>query len=256
MEDEAKTVDLKKDEANQTIQDVESEVFEDPGAIRSEVTLLLHTKEALKIFMGRKEDKENGIHHIPGVSVYAKLLRTIWGSCLAGNPFAKFWIQKVEVKLKETEEDLRQFLEDLKEHESISSQLNISKSLSVKPVEVKLSFATPYTYKVVYCLVLLDEIAAKLITLRHLALISPLEFSKGIRDSRGAMNRLLNSIGGFKPLEITLNDVRERNAKYMEGVEAMGELPEVIVKNKYVPEFSPIKKLNKIKFGKNRPPKS
>lgn len=249
MADETKKVDLKKDEA--TIQDVESEVFEDPGAIRSKVTLMLHTKEALKIFMGRKEDKENGIHHIPGISVYAKLLRTIWGACLSGQPFAKYWIQKIEIKLAETEQDLKQFLESLKEHES-KSIFNISKSLSVKPVEVELNFATPYTYKVVYCLVLVDEIAAKLITLRHLALIPTSEFNKGIRDARGAMNRLLNSIGGFKPLDITLNDVRERNAKYIEGVEAMGELPDVIVKNKYVPEFSPTRQLNIVGFRRGK----
>ncbi len=230
-----------------------SEPFEDPGSIKSDVSLMLHSKEALKIFMGRKENKQEGIHHIPGVSVYAKLLRTIWGSCLAGNPFAKYWIKKIEEKLKESEEDLQAYFDQLEKYQPPSARLNISKSISVKPVEVKLNFATPYTYKVVYCLVLFDEIVTKLITLRHIALISPYEFDRGVRESRGAINRVLNAIGGFKPVEITLNDVREGNKTYLEAVELMGELPEIIIKNQYTPEFFPTRKLTIAGFGRRKP---
>lgn len=242
------------------IKDVNIEAFETPGTIKSEVSLLLHTKEALKIFMGRKENKAEGVHHIPGISVYAKLLRVIWGACLGGNPFAKYWIQKIEVVLAESEADLKTFLADLEEQVAIP-RLKISKSLSVNPIEVKLNFATPYTYKVVYCLGMLDEIVAKLITLRHMALISPVEFDRGLRDSRGAINRVLNTIGGFKPIDVTLNDARDRNEKYMEAVALMGELPELIVKNQYTPEFFPTRNLKIAGFGRRRksgdePPKN
>jgi integrating conjugative element protein (TIGR03761 family) len=231
-----------------------SEPFEDPGSIKSDVSLMLHSKEALKIFMGRKENKEEGVHHIPGVSVYAKILRTIWGSCLSGNPFAKFWIQKLEEKLEESESDLQDYFDRLEEqYKSVSSRLNIRKSISVKPVEVKLNFATPYTYKIVYCLVLFDEIVTRLITMRHIALISPVEFDRGVRDCRGSINRVLNVIGGFKPAEVTLNDVRERNDVYLEAVELMGELPEIIVKNQYTPEFFPTRKLTIAGFGRRKP---
>lgn len=230
-----------------------SEDFKEPGAIKSDASLKLHTKEALKIFMGRKEDKASGVHHIPGMSVYAKLLRVIWGSCLAGNPFAKWWIQKVETKLKETENDLAAYLKEINEqHDIVAGRLNIAKSLSVKPVKVELNFATPYTYKIVYCLVMLDEITARLITLRHMALISPKDFDKGIRDCRGSINRVLNEIGGFKPLEVTLNDVRDRSESYLEAVEQMGELPEEIANNKYTPELFPTKKLKIAGFGKKK----
>ena len=255
MKDDTSEAKMKtgNDEAPK-VKRLENEPVESPGSIKSDVSLLLHTKEALKLFMGRKEDKTLGVQHIPGVSVYAKLLRVIWGSCLAGDPFARFWIQKFEIKLAEAELDLKQYLEGLlqQQEDSILKRLNISKSLSVKPVEVHLSFATPYTYKIVYCLILLDEIVAKLITLRHMALISPVEFDRGIRDSRGAIHRMLSGIGGFKPMGVTLLDARERNAKYIEAVEIMGELPEVILANKYTPEFFPTKKLKIAGFGRRR----
>ncbi|WP_165395076.1 PFL_4669 family integrating conjugative element protein [Thiomicrorhabdus indica] len=229
------------------------EEINEPGVIKSDVSIELHTKEALKIFMGRKEDATAGIHHIPGVSVYAKLLRVIWGACLAGNPYAKWWIMKIEERLKETETDLSSLLEDInKQHDVVAGRLNIAKSLSVKPVKVELNFATPYTYKIVYCLVKLDEITARLITLRHISLISPGEFDRKIKESRGAINRVLNEIGGFKPFDLTLNDVRENTAAYAEAVEVMGGLPEVIVKNQYTPEFFPTKNLKIAGFGKKK----
>lgn len=254
IEDDEKNQQKKEGMERQAVTNVgsSSEPFEDPGSIKSDVSLMLHSKEALKIFMGRKEDKIEGVRHIPGISVYAKLLRTIWGSCLAGNPFAKHWIQKIEAKLAESEEDLQAYFDELKQHQPTSVRLNISKSISVKPIEVKLNFATPYTYKVVYCLVLFDEIVTKLITLRHIALISPVEFDRGVKESRGAINRVLNAIGGFKPMEITLNDVREGNEVYLEAVKLMGELPEAIVKNQYTPEFFPTRKLTIAGFGRSR----
>lgn len=258
------TIDKKKSQQNKpkeesiepkSVTDPSSnpETFEDPGSIKSDVSLMLHSKEALKIFMGRKENKAEGIHHIPGVSVYAKLLRTIWGSCLAGNPFAKYWIKKIEEKLDESKEDLQAYFDQLEQQQPVSKRLNISKSISVKPVKVNLNFATPYTYKVVYCLVLFDEIVTKLITLRHIALISPVEFDRGVKESRGAINRVLNAIGGFKPIALTLNDVREGNETYLEAVELMGELPEIIVKNQYTPEFFPTRKLTIAGFGRRSP---
>lgn len=146
--------------------------LQNPGIIASEKTLTLHTKEALKIFKGRKADPENDIREIAGLPVYASMLKNIWKACLAGDPYATWWIQKIERLLKESESDLKDINQEIEELiKPISDRIDLSKSEATNPVSVSINYASPYMYKVTYLLMDIDRIIANMLTLKHMAII-------------------------------------------------------------------------------------
>ncbi|MBD3611394.1 MAG: DUF1845 family protein, partial [Hydrogenovibrio crunogenus] len=116
---------------------------ENPGVVSSEKSLTLHTKEALKIFKGRKADPENDVREIAGLPIYATMLKNIWRACLAGDPYAIWWIQKIEKVIKESDSDLNKLNEEVKElTKPMSDRIDLSKSEATNPVTVQINYAS------------------------------------------------------------------------------------------------------------------
>ncbi len=224
--------------------------LEDPGTIITEKTLTLHTKEALKIFKGRRADPENGIKDIPGLAIYGTMLRNIWGSALSGDLYAQWWIQKLEKNLKNSEADFARVQQELDGLKSkVADRIDLSKSEATDPVTVDVSYATPYMYLIVYRLIDVDHLIANLITLRHIAIINPAEFEQYRKNIAGSLQAVLLGLRGFKPTGVTVEDVEENNARYKDAISKLGELPDDIKSGKFVPEHMPRKSVKIFGFG-------
>ena len=246
----------KKTEQNPVDQKPKSDL-EDPGNIVTEKTLTLHTKEALKIFKGRRADPENGVKDIPGLSIYGTMLRHIWGCAVAGDLYAQWWIQKLETNLKNTEADYRKVQEELEKLKgSVADRIDLSKSEATDPVAVNVSYATPYMYLIIYRLIDLDNLIASLITLRHIAIINPAQFEHFRKNISGSMQTILLGLRRFKQTGVLLEDVKEGNARYQKAVSELGELPDDIKSGKYVPEHMPRKSVKIFGFGSKKGEKS
>jgi len=232
-----------------------SKTQEDPGQIVTKKTLTLHTKEALKIFYGRKADQENGIREIPGLPIYATLLRNIWAACLSADPYARWWIQKLEMRLNEAEAYLKHVNEEIDLISAkVTKRIDLSSSEATSPVTVSLNYASPYMFMIVYRLIEVDELVAKMINLRHMAIIPPSQFDHYKKHIVGTINRILLSLRGYKNTGVTDIDINESNAKAKEAIEAMGQLPEKVLSGEYVPVHMPTKTVRV--FGFNKPKQS
>lgn len=218
----------------------ETAELENPGQVVTNKTLTLHTKEALKIFKGREANAEKSVRDIPGIPVYASFLKVIWGDCWNGNLYAKYWIQKLEKSLGEAEKHLISVKSQL-DNKSASrlKQISLSNSEATHPVDVEINFASPYTYKIIYLLIQLDEIVAQMINLRHIAIINPVEFEASKREAVSSIQKVLNGLRGYSRQGITLEDIEAKNAKALEAISAMGELPQDILDGSYHPEQLP-----------------
>lgn len=227
--------------------------LENPGSIIAEKTLTLHTKESLKIFKGRRADQESGVKDIPGLSIYGTMLRHIWGCALSGDLYAQFWIQKLEMNLKNTEADYRKVHEELEALKAkVAGQIDLSKSEATDPVPVNVSYSTPYMYLIIYRLIELDTLIATLITLRHIAIINPAQFDHYRKNIVASMQNILNGLRRFKSTGVILDDVKDGNARYQKAVSEHGELPDDIKSGKYVPEHMPRKSIKILGFGSKK----
>jgi len=229
--------------------------MQNPGVVSSEKTLTLHTKEALKIFKGRKADPENDIREIAGLPIYATMLKNIWRACLSGDPYATWWIYKIEKLIKESESDLKKLNNEIQNLiKPLDDRIDLSKSEATNPVTVQINYASPYMYKVTYLLIDIDRIIANMLTLKHMAIISPSAFDQYRKNATGAMNRTLLSFRGFKSTGVTIDDINKNNEKAQEAIKAMGQLPEIILAGDYKPEFLPTQSKVKV-MGFNKKPK-
>jgi len=220
---------------------------ENPGVIASEKSLTLHTKEALKIFKGRRADPENDVREIAGLPIYATMLKNIWRSCLAGDVYAVWWIQKIEKVIHESESDLNKLIKEIDDlTKPMSDRIDLSRSEATNPIKVQINYASPYMYKVIYLLIDIDRIISKMLTLKHMAIISPAAFDQYRKNVTGTMNRTLLTFRGFKPTGVTAEDIKENNAKAKEAFDAMGKLPDLILAEEYKPEFFPTRSKVKI----------
>lgn len=217
-----------------------SERLENPGQVKSDKSLRLHTKEALKIFKGRKPDATEGIREIPGLPIYASLLRDIWQSTIAGDLYGRWWIQKLETALKQSNEDLELLHGQIqKKLAAFGDRLNLTASEATEPVEVEIRYASPYMYKIIYLLIQIDQIVADMITLRHMAIITPKEFDSYRKQIVGSMHRTLMTLRQFKSYGVRSEDVKNQTETYLKAKKEMGELPEDVADGSYVPEHMP-----------------
>ncbi|AHF02273.1 hypothetical protein THIAE_05970 [Thiomicrospira aerophila AL3] len=197
-----------------------------PGLINTDKSLSLHTKIGLMIFKGRAGDKETGVTEIPGMPIYADLLKRVWIAALAGDVYANWWIKKLEDNLDKAKHITKEINDELDEvFAGVSDRIDLGKSEASKPVAVDIDFASPYTYLVVYNLIDIDRLVAKMINLRHIALITPDEFEAYRRKLTSAMRRILLDLRGFKQTGCTLEDANNKTARYLEAEESMGVLP-------------------------------
>lgn len=227
--------------------------LEDPGTIVTSKTLTIHTKEALKIFKGRRADPENGVKDIPGLAIYGTMLRNIWGAALSGDLYAHWWIQKLESNLKQSESDFRKVQKELDAlKDKVADRIDLSKSEATDPVKVDVSYATPYMYLIVYRLIDVDDLIANLITLRHIAIINPSEFERFRKNIVGSMQAILVGLRGFKPTGVTIEDVEDNNARYKDAVSKLDELPDDIKAGQFIPEHMPRKSVKIFGFGSKK----
>lgn len=239
-----------------------------PGFIDAEKKLTLHTRQALSIFYGRREDPENDVKEIRSVQMYASQIKTIWLDAVDGNPFARLWIHKLEAGLKSTMKDideLKGYADEITK--PYEGSINLADSEAVSPVSVTINYASPYSYQIIFLLINIDMTLARLITLKHMGLLTPKDFDNKREWIMSSFNSCLNSINGYKSFKgITDADVKNNTGDTAEAVNVMGKLPEFITSGKYIPELMPTKSRAKImgfrrskaseKPGSDKSPKS
>lgn len=221
---------------------------EQPGHISADIELTLHTRQAVKVFHGRKADPENDVVEIKGMQIFTGLIKRIWLDLMDGNPYARWWIYKLEVALKETEQDIEQVKELVDGIvKPYQKTLDLSKSEATKPVTVTISYASPYSYKLVYLLIEIDQLIAKMITLKHIGMVTPAHFEQIRKNLMGAFYRCMYSVTKYRSIQgLSDSDITDNTEPAQQAIELMGQLPELIASGDYVPELMPIQSKVKI----------
>lgn len=84
-----------------------------PGALRSEVWLILQTRHAQQVFMGRKASAEKP--YIIGLTRFGGILYQLQVCVLADDPYADWWLLKVEEALEQAADEIRALRERVEE---------------------------------------------------------------------------------------------------------------------------------------------
>lgn len=113
-------------------------------------SLTLHTREAWKLFTGRRADAAASAPAIPGARRYASILRSIWALSAQDNPYADWFLIRSYQRLTEVRAQMHKVIcEREAEFERLRRRgLNLSLLASSQPAQVELGFRSPYGYAV------------------------------------------------------------------------------------------------------------
>ena len=114
----------------------------------SEDTMSLHTKEAFRMFMGRRQDPEKKLPPIIGAKRCASAMKGFWAQSANDNPYADWALLRAVHGLRQFTREIRklteQYMGQLRELEA--KGLSFSVLHSGQPQSVSLEFKSPYGY--------------------------------------------------------------------------------------------------------------
>ncbi len=136
--------------ANEQVQYIEANQIRSLGRLVNEAedSMLLHTKEAFRLFMGRRKDPDGKYQPIIGIKFCAAALRSFWVQTAHDNPYADWALLRASQGLQQFGQELQQLAEThlgkLRQMEAKGLSYSVLKSAD--PKSVSLQFTSPYGY--------------------------------------------------------------------------------------------------------------
>lgn len=159
--------------------------------------MLVHTKDALRMFIGRGADPDEKVARIPGAKAVATALRQMWIISGRDNPYADWALlmaeEGLDARIRSVEANRENALGKIQELEKRG--LHISLLKSERPVRVDLGFRSPYGFLIAHLVVAFDEFVRAVKTLQSRDLISAdearIEIRSVLRPTRALFDLIL-----------------------------------------------------------------
>lgn len=209
-----------------------------PGGLRSDASILLHTRQAMTIFDGR--DKTEDKPAIFGVPRFSGSINQIYKDAMADDPWADWWLVKVDDYIEQARKKLNGYREELKQLYPNSPAINISVAESVDPEPRPLNFPTPsYAYRMAYLVIDFDQFCCEVLSMRHTGLMIRVKAERYLHLAGKALRVALQSASGYRRQGVTRNDVLANNPLAQKARLLMGEIPRDIFEMKRRSDYAP-----------------
>lgn len=215
------------------------------GALRSHHELKVHTHVAQSLMYGRKE--EEGRPRIIGFTGYSAMLRPLWLGAAGDDPYADWWLVNIETRLTDGRVIMDGIEQQLDTKLKSVPGMTFGIGESVEPISFPIQLHNPYSFLGLYLLGQLDQLARKILTARHVALLTRQESSTLMDQACHVVRRAFHSAGGYRYLSLTREDVRQNNAKALRAQEMfavslrdMGNLPQTVLDSSLRAAHAPV----------------
>jgi integrating conjugative element protein (TIGR03761 family) len=194
-----------------------------PGVLRGKVWLTVQSQYASNLIRGRARTLDKA--PIPGLLGFADQLRIIWAAALADDPFADWWLIKVDDALNGARSRLAQEQTALMESLQRLSSLEIRVASSRQPERVALQFTNPYAYWGAHLIARFDRVACTIMTARHVGLMTVEQANRNVQRCSAPLRRLLAVPQGYRYLNIDRETMKAGGTAAHAAIARMGELP-------------------------------
>ena len=207
------------------------------GHLAGEVCLEVHTHQALRLIWGRR--RAAGKPPISGLIAFASAVNTIWQVAEEGDPYALWWLVKIEAGIEQCREHLNDQLNEAAFLYPDAEILEVDTAESEQPYRTRLAFSNPYAYRAALMLGEYDVLVRTCYTLTFVGAGEPAELQTIVARAGHQIRRVFAIPQGFKVCAIDLDDIRQNNQRARRAVELMGPLPEEILNSETLPLFVP-----------------
>jgi len=208
------------------------------GALRSAMSLTLHTHHASRVWHGRAQsDNKPGIM---GLNGFVAIMNRLRHGAEQDDPYSDFWMLRIEEKLADTKQQLQLIREQVDQAlADVPPALSIGENLNVQPVKLPLFVSSQLGFMAVYLLADYDELARRLILAHHTALIDRLTLERWLNEGAHALRSLFSLAQQYRFSGTTRDDFASKNAAARAALEKFGELPQDVLEGTRRSRFAP-----------------
>jgi len=212
-------------------------IDETPGGLRSDTRMIIQTREAQKLVVGRRGGK--GVQPIIGLLKFGRRMKLIWMGAEIDDPYADWFLLRIENSLEEAREliaEKRKWLEDVL---NSMESFDIGIAISQEPIVVHINLQNPYGYMGAYLIADYDMLCRSVFTAMHIGLIDRKTGSKVIHSAGRAIRRTFELSAQWKLTSINREDVRVRSERALKAIELFDECPEPVLSKEKRAKISP-----------------
>jgi integrating conjugative element protein (TIGR03761 family) len=209
-----------------------------PGALRGEVWLNVQTYQAQSLIRGRRGGE--GKPAIMGLVGFAERLKVLWQAIRSDDPFADWWLIKVEASIGDVRSQVHRLQEQLQAVLVSVECFDVTFAQSSRPQRVSLQFANPYAFRAAQMLADYDRMMCAWMTVRHLGMALPTEIAEQVSGSGRWLRRIFALPQSYQYLEISRSDIHQDTARAVKARERMGDLPQEILDGEKLPSLRPV----------------
>jgi len=214
-----------------------SDSFSGPGPLRGTSQLILETRKGQMIFEGRRPDPDKNKAAIIGLRTFASYLRIIWDTATNNDPYADWWLLKVERELEAKEQWINNKYEEYKKILGQFDNLSHEVAHSISPIRRELKFSIPYSYRGAMLLMKHDELVKIIMTANHVGLVESKRAHKDMAHSAKAARTAFQAVTGYRFTGVTRDDIYANNKIAEKAAELMGPCPTGILDDEVFPKF-------------------
>lgn len=160
--------------------------------------MILHTRQSLQLWEGRRGDKSKGIYAICGLIEFGSQVGKIWLEASLDNPAADFCLVKIEKQFDAARKVIDTRLAEMKEligNNDFFEEITIASNK--QPVEVDLKFSCPWAFHAAGLLKKFDELVCLTLTARHVGFVDSQGWSNIVYDSARVLRKFFSSCENF-----------------------------------------------------------
>ncbi len=204
-----------------------------PVTQQTVIRMPVRTQQARKLLHGRAGDGDKPA--IIGLFGFAVRLRPVWDAARQDDPYARWWLVKVEQSYAKVIEQID------RERSVLQAEMRAANGFEIEVPDadpiciVELNFSCPYAYWAASALRSYDELTVATSTAERLGLrrreLPRIDRFRCERSLRG----LFCSVLGFRSLGVTRADVENNSQLAVDAKAQMGELPADILSGNELP---------------------
>lgn len=215
------------------------------GALKSSLSIELHSDYAIRLWAGRQEDKgvkgrKAGRPAIASMPLVIHVAGLVYRDSAADNPYADAVMVQLEQALARASAQIQARVVELDSLLSaIPAQISLTTIASVKPLNIGVFSRSPLGYRCVWLLVGYDQLAMKAFQAHHYGLISRQHRDSMLKQGGHLVRRIYGILRSWRRVDVTRFDVLNQTSKGVEAVSRLGTPEEAIMSGVLRSSFSP-----------------
>ena len=208
-----------------------------PGPLHHKVTLTTQSRYARLLVLGRSASMNKPA--IMGLLAFADQLRVIWNGARADDPWADWWLIKIDEAIDLAQHRLEMATAKIEQHLQAQSALEIDIATSEKPYRVKLRFVNPYAYRGAQLVAEFDAAVRTILTARHVGLINGDRAHRLMTGCSAVLRSLFAMPQGYRVYRLDRAAVKADGPAVAAAIDSLGQVPPAVLLGERRPRLAP-----------------